>query len=96
LPTYLRGDVVDRDGFASRLEWLPHVKVAKVPPDGPPSPVSPSPLAPIYHWISEGFDTADLIEARTLLDAVAHRCPAARRTPSSAVETSGHKFRTIP
>jgi 5,10-methylenetetrahydromethanopterin reductase len=31
LQTYLRGDVVDRDGFASRLEWLPHVKVAKVP-----------------------------------------------------------------
>ena len=28
---YLRGDAVDRDGFASRLEWLPHVKVAKVP-----------------------------------------------------------------
>ena len=28
---YLRGDAVDRDGFASRLEWLPHVKIAKVP-----------------------------------------------------------------
>jgi len=29
--TYLRGDAVDRDGFASRLEWLPHAGVAKVP-----------------------------------------------------------------
>ena len=29
--SYLRGDAVDRDGFASSLEWLPHVKVAKVP-----------------------------------------------------------------
>jgi len=29
--TYLSGGTVDRDGFASRLEWLPHVKVAKVP-----------------------------------------------------------------
>jgi 5,10-methylenetetrahydromethanopterin reductase len=28
---YLRGEAVDRDGFASRLEWLPHVKAAKVP-----------------------------------------------------------------
>lgn len=28
---YLRGDAVDRDGFASRLEWLPHAKVPKVP-----------------------------------------------------------------
>jgi 5,10-methylenetetrahydromethanopterin reductase len=24
---YLRGEAVDRDGFASRLEWLPHVQV---------------------------------------------------------------------
>ena len=23
---YLRGEAVDRDGFASRLEWLPHVQ----------------------------------------------------------------------
>src|SRR5262245_43401088 len=28
---YLRGDAVDRDGFASRLEWLPRANVAKVP-----------------------------------------------------------------
>jgi DNA-binding winged helix-turn-helix (wHTH) protein/predicted ATPase len=28
-------------------------------------------LAPIYHWFTEGFDTADLQEARALLDAVA-------------------------
>jgi 5,10-methylenetetrahydromethanopterin reductase len=28
---YLRGDAVDRDGFASRLEWLSHAKVPKVP-----------------------------------------------------------------
>src|SRR5207302_11019749 len=28
-------------------------------------------LAPVYDWFSEGFDTADLIEAKALLDAVA-------------------------
>lgn len=28
---YLRGDTVDRDGFASRLEWLPDARVPKVP-----------------------------------------------------------------
>jgi predicted ATPase len=27
-------------------------------------------LAEIYHWFTEGFDTADLIEAKTLLDAL--------------------------
>src|SRR5262245_7176365 len=31
LQAYLRGDSVDRDGFSSRLEWLPAVKAAKVP-----------------------------------------------------------------
>jgi 5,10-methylenetetrahydromethanopterin reductase len=28
---YLRGEAVDRDGFPSRLEWLPRAAVAKVP-----------------------------------------------------------------
>jgi predicted ATPase len=28
-------------------------------------------LAPIYHWFTEGFDTADLQEAKVLLDALA-------------------------
>ena len=28
-------------------------------------------LAPVYHWFTEGFDTADLQAAKTLLDALA-------------------------
>jgi predicted ATPase len=28
-------------------------------------------LAPVYHWFTEGFDTADLIEAKALLDELA-------------------------
>ena len=28
-------------------------------------------LAPIYSWFTEGFDTADLQEAKALLDALA-------------------------
>ncbi len=28
-------------------------------------------LAPVYNWFTEGFDTADLIEAKTLLDELA-------------------------
>jgi predicted ATPase len=28
-------------------------------------------LAPVYHWFTEGFDRADLVEAKTLLDALA-------------------------
>ncbi len=31
LQTYLSGGTVERDGFASRLEWLPAMKVEKVP-----------------------------------------------------------------
>jgi len=31
LQTYLRGEAVEREGFASRLEWLPAVAVPKVP-----------------------------------------------------------------
>jgi hypothetical protein len=27
-------------------------------------------LSPIYRWFSEGFDTADLLEARELLNAL--------------------------
>jgi predicted ATPase len=28
-------------------------------------------LAPVYNWFTEGFDTADLQDARALLEAVA-------------------------
>jgi hypothetical protein len=28
-------------------------------------------LAPVYDWFTEGFDTADLQEAKTLLEALA-------------------------
>ena len=31
IQTYLRGESVDCDGFASRIEWLKHADVAKVP-----------------------------------------------------------------
>jgi 5,10-methylenetetrahydromethanopterin reductase len=31
LQAYLSGEAVDRDGFASRLEWLDHVRAPKVP-----------------------------------------------------------------
>jgi 5,10-methylenetetrahydromethanopterin reductase len=31
LQTYLRGDVVDQDGFASRIEWLARANVPRVP-----------------------------------------------------------------
>ena len=44
-------------------------------------------LAPIYGWFTEGFDTADLQEAKALLDALAvvHAAPAARGHERSAV-----------
>jgi hypothetical protein len=28
-------------------------------------------LAPVYDWFTEGFDTADLIDAKRLLEALA-------------------------
>jgi hypothetical protein len=30
-------------------------------------------LAPVYGWFTEGFDTPDLMEAKVLLNALAHR-----------------------
>ena len=37
-------------------------------------------LAPVYGWLSEGFDTADLKEAKALLDEqAAELCSALRR-----------------
>ena len=30
-------------------------------------------LAPVYEWFTEGFDTADLMEAKTLLEELEHR-----------------------
>ncbi len=30
-------------------------------------------LAPVYGWFTEGFDTADLQEAKLLLDELEHR-----------------------
>jgi predicted ATPase len=44
----------------SRL-WLSHGKRAE----------AYALLAPIYGWFTEGFDTADLQEAKALLDALA-------------------------
>ena len=31
-------------------------------------------LADIYGWFTEGFDTADLKDAKALLDELGHRC----------------------
>ena len=53
-------------------------------------------LAPIYGWFTEGFDTADLQEAKALLDALEARLrtsryrtfPAARAAPAHRPSTS--------
>src|SRR5262249_30704897 len=31
-------------------------------------------LAPVYHWFTEGFETADLQDAKALLDALEEEC----------------------
>ena len=33
-------------------------------------------LAPVYGWFTEGFDTADLQDAKTLLEALRNATPA--------------------
>ena len=40
---------------------------------GYPAPAEQAPdlLAPVYGWFTEGFDTADLKEAKALLDQLA-------------------------
>jgi len=35
-------------------------------------------LAPIYGWFTEGFDTADLQEAKALLETLARQCQVGR------------------
>jgi hypothetical protein len=39
-----------------------------LPPNSPASFLACRGLAPVYAWFTEGFDTADLQEAKTLLD----------------------------
>ena len=57
-------------------------------------------LAPIYDWFTEGFDTADLQEARALLEALgkeglglslpaAASIPASPAAPTAAVRRPG-------
>jgi predicted ATPase len=36
-------------------------------------------LAPVYSWFTEGFDTADLIDAKALLDELAKETPREAR-----------------
>ena len=39
-------------------------------------------LAPIYGWFTEGFETADLQEAKALLDALVERDASGHTLPS--------------
>jgi predicted ATPase len=41
-------------------------------------------LAPVYGWFTEGFDTADLKDAKALLDELAQLCGEVSGTPKEA------------
>src|SRR5712671_4984780 len=41
-------------------------------------------LADIYGWFTEGFDTADLKDAKALLDELSHKPDALRRSDGSS------------
>ena len=42
-------------------------------------------LAPVYGWFTEGFDTPDLKEAKTLLDELTPSAMCCKRTPSRLI-----------
>jgi hypothetical protein len=51
-------------------------------------------LAPIYDWFTEGFDAADLVAAKALLDELAANClwfsaKAVRMPTSQPLNTAG-------
>jgi hypothetical protein len=48
-----------------------------------------APLADVYHWFTEGFDTPDLRDARTLLELLDRPAPRGRpKTRRSSAATS--------
>src|SRR5262249_24749513 len=83
LQTYLRGETVDRDGFASRMEWLPAGKVAKVPvgvtATGPPGVAAAARLADRVA-LAVGADPDHL---RWALDTARSAAQAAGREPGT-------------
>ena len=47
-----------------------HLSLARLRRDQGRRPEARDLLAPLYGWFTEGLDTPDLVEARTLLDAL--------------------------
>ena len=47
-------------------------------------------LAPIYSWFTEGFDTADIQEAKALLEALSRTCKVRGRTTAQVNRLIGH------
>jgi hypothetical protein len=56
-----------RDGDCART-----ISLARVLQDRGRRDEGRSMLADIYHWFTEGFDTADLVDAKALLDELSN------------------------
>jgi hypothetical protein len=56
-----------RDGDCART-----ISLARVLRDRGRRDEGRSMLADIYHWFTEGFDTADLVDAKALLDELSN------------------------
>jgi SAM domain (Sterile alpha motif) len=55
-------------------KWLRRLDLAQYEPIFRKNAIDPGArelLAPVYGWLTEGFDTADLKDAKTLLDQLA-------------------------
>ena len=83
LQTYLSGGTVQRDGFASRLEWLPAMKVAKVPVEV--AATGPRVIATAARLVDRiAFAVgADLEHLRWALETAREAARAAGRDPAS-------------
>jgi class 3 adenylate cyclase/predicted ATPase len=68
---FQRAIEVSRGQRAKTLELRAATGLARLWSDGGKNPEARELLAPVYGWFTEGFDTRDLKEAKSLLDALA-------------------------
>ncbi len=70
-PCYMRALEVSRAHGARSLELRASADLARLLAKRDERPQATDLLAPVYNWFTEGLDTADLTEAKALLDTLA-------------------------
>jgi predicted ATPase len=71
VPWSYSGQEIERNQQAKSLELRASTSLARLWQQQGKAQEAYDLLAPVYNWFTEGFDTADLQEARALLDELA-------------------------